>query len=311
MRKTIDVCAKGSKSSFFGLLESRIGYFRDLGKQSTADNYLCALKKLKLFRGSKDILLEDLSGNLMKEFQQYLIDKRLSRNTISLYMRNLRAAYNYAVDEGIVSDNRHPFRKVFTGLEKTRKRACKQDIIRRLIALPLKEEALAQVRDFFLFSIYTQGMAFVDVAHLTRANLKNGRLVYSRRKTNQRIEIDLLSPALRIIRKYEEGEREGDYLFPILYNVKNGEPVKYTTALREYNRRLHRISVRLDLSSHLSSYTARHTWASIAKWMGVNDRVISEAMGHNNLATTVIYLASLDSDIIRSANQVVVSSLTD
>lgn len=295
--------------SFFTLVESRVAHLRDSGQKHTADNYLCALNAFKEFRRQKDVPTVELTANIIKDFQNHLVKKGLKMNTVSVYNRNLRAVYNYAVDEEIVKEDKRPFRKAFTGQEKTRKRAVRGDVVKRLIALPLGDDRLSLAKDLFLFSIYTQGMAFVDLARLTESNIKNGRLVYRRSKTNQSLEMDLFSPALQIIRKYRESAKGNPYLFPILYNVAKGRSVEYGTALRSYNRRLRMISAILGLAKPLSSYTSRHTWASLAKWNGVREEVISEAMGHNSLETTTIYLASLDVEVVSSANKTVITSL--
>lgn len=298
------------RRSFFALLESRIACFRTSGQDSTADNYRCALDCFREFCNGHDYALRELTANMMKEFQRHMQRKGLSMNTISLYNRNLRAAYNYALDEELLCEDKRPFRKVFTGVEKTRKRAVREDVVRRLIAQDLSDDAsLDFARDVFLFCIYTQGMAFVDAAHLTRENLRQGLLTYRRRKTGQPLTVELLPCAQAILCKHQDLTGKISLLLPLLYCKGSGRTVKYGTALREYNRRLRLISDRMGLETPLSSYVARHTWASIAKWNGVKETVISEAMGHTNTETTAIYLASLDTSAIGSANQTVVGKL--
>lgn len=296
--------------SFFTLAEHRIDHLRGQGQHCTADNYCTALNSFRKFRRQKDIHPAELTGNTMGDFQKYLLKKGLSMNTVSLYNRNLRAIYNYALDEGLLAENRHPFRKVFTGVEKTRKRAVRGDVVKRLMALPLERDPnLDLARDLFLFSIYTQGMSFVDVAHLTVENLQEGQLVYSRRKTRQRLAMDLLPCARNILEKYAPPASGIPYLLPVLYNHRKGTMVKYSTARREYNRHLRLLSGMLELSRPLSSHCARHTWASLAKSNGIRDTVISEMMGHESLKTTAIYLASLDTETTGVANRTIITSL--
>lgn len=296
------------QQSFVELVEFRIRQLRDSGRGCTANNYACALHLLKEFMEYSTLPTVELNSNIMKDFQRYMIARNLSMNTISLYNRNLRAAYNYAIEEGIVEVNRNPFRKVFTGQEKTRKRALRKEVVKQLVEMPLPSTGKMNfVRDLFLFSIYTQGMPFVDLAHLTLNNLRGEQLVYKRHKTNQSLRIDLPDCAREIIRRYHEVDN--DYLFPILWSSTQRKAVRYDTALRMYNKKLHMISVRLGLTHPLSSYVARHTWASLAKWNGINNMVISEAMGHSNLETTTIYLASLDPGIIADANNTVINSI--
>ena len=151
--------------NFFQLAEERILHFKKLGKKKTASNYTCALRHFKQFREEEDIAVEDLSVGLMKDFQAHLINVGLGMNTISLYNRQLRAIYNYALDEEIVLIDRRPFRKSFTGQEKTRKRAVSHEKIRKLTHFSLVgKNKLEFARDLFLFSIYMQGMPFVDLS---------------------------------------------------------------------------------------------------------------------------------------------------
>ena len=298
------------RHSFFALLEYRIRCLRTAGQDSTADNYRCALDCFREFRGGQDCSLGKLTAAMISDFQRYMRRRGLSMNTVSLYNRNLRAAYNYALDEELLCEDKRPFRKVFTGVEKTRKRAVREDVVRRLIALDLSgDPSLDLARDVFLFSIYTQGMAFVDVAHLTTDNLQGGVITYRRRKTGQPLAVKLLPCALAILRKYRDRTGATPLLLPLTYCADSGRAVRYSTALREYNRRLRQISDRMGLDIPLSSYVARHTWASIAKWSGVKEMVISEAMGHSNTETTAIYLASLDPTEVGAANQTVVRKL--
>lgn len=295
------------RRSFFTLTESRIAHFRAVGQESTADNYRCALCCFQGFRRQRDLSLTELTSDVMKSFQQHLQQKGLAMNTISLYIRCLRASYNYALDEELLRADRHPFRKVFTGVEKTRKRAVREEVVRQLMALDLSDAPPLDVaRDMFLFSIYAQGMAFVDMAHLTADNLSGGRLTYKRRKTGRSLSLELPPCALLILHKYRPSAQQSPYLLPLFHPALQQ---KYTSVLRTYNRNLRLISERMNLAIPLSSYVARHTWASLAKWNGVEEAVISEAMGHNNIGTTTIYLASLDTEVIGAANRTVVDCL--
>lgn len=296
--------------NFLDLVEARIQHMRDARQLQTANNYACALKLFKKFYVRPVLAMEDLTVSLMKDFQSFMMNRHLSKNTISLYNRSLRAVYNYALDEEILTIDKHPFRKVFTGIERTRKRALKSDVVKRLIHTDLNDNLKMRFsRDLFLFCIYTQGMAFIDLAHLRVDNVSGLRIVYRRHKTNQRIELELLDCAREIIDRYHESE--SPYLFPILYDHSKQHYRKYSAVLRMYNRELHLLSQLLQLDVPLSSYVARHTWASLAKWNGINNSIISEAMGHSNIETTRIYLASLDVDVISKANYRVIHSLME
>ena len=295
--------------NFFQLAEERILHFKKLGKKKTASNYTCALRHFKQFREEEDIAVEDLSVGLMKDFQAHLINVGLGMNTISLYNRQLRAIYNYALDEEIVLIDRRPFRKSFTGQEKTRKRAVSHEKIRKLTHFSLVgKNKLEFARDLFLFSIYMQGMPFVDIAYLKKEQVKNDFISYKRKKTNRHLTVKLHEKAKAIIHKYKVNDPDCPYLFPILYNPQRKVSVEYSSAQRTHNNRLRQISELMGFDELLTSYVARHTWASQARQCGVHDTVISEAMGHNNLETTTIYLTSLDTGLIASANFQVIAS---
>lgn len=298
------------KKGFCRLVVERIGHFERLGKKKTADNYACALRHFRQFKGGKDIAVEELSAAEMIDFQAYLISEGLKMNTVSLYNRELRAVYHYALDEEIIQTDRRPFRKSFTGRERTRKRAVDGGVVKRLVSLSLVGRGmLGFARDLFLFSIYMQGMPFVDMAHLRKDQIRNGCVIYQRRKTNRQLKVKIHPQAQAIIDKYRVVEPDCPYLFPILYDPKKRKERKYSSALRVHNKRLCRLSVLLGLDDPLTSYVARHTWASLARRCGTSDTVISEAMGHSHVGVTTIYLASLDTGTVALANRRVITSL--
>lgn len=293
------------------LMSARIAHFSKQGRQKTADNYACALRHFQLFINGEDVALADVSVSEMKDFQQYLISKGLKMNTVSLYNRVLRAAYHYALDAEIISMDKRPFRKSFTGREKTRKRAVESDIIKRLTKLRLSSNSwLSFSRDLFLFSIYMQGMPFVDMAHLRKEQVKNGWVLYQRRKTNRQLRVKIQPEAQAIIDRYHSDTSLSPYVFPIVYDHSNQKIREYMSALRVYNRHLSLLSTQLGLDEPLSSYVARHTWASLARQCGVSDTVICEAMGHSHVGITTIYLASLDTGLVARANKHVIAFLT-
>ena len=210
---------KEKKLSFFNLIEQRILYFERLDKKKTASNYICAFKHFKRFRGDQDIAIEDLTVGQMKDFQSYLIGEGLRMNTISLYNRELRAVYNYALDEEIIQMDKRPFRKSFTGQEKTRKRAVDGGVVKRLaIRSLIDKEMLGFARDLFLFSIYMQGMPFIDMAYLKKEQVRNGCITYQRRKTNRQLRVKIHPQAQIIIDRYMVSDPGCPYLFPILYD---------------------------------------------------------------------------------------------
>ena len=296
-------------TSFSRLVAERIRYFPGKGKYKTAANYRCALKHFVAFAQGQELLVEELNVSLMIDFQDYLIRKGLKMNTVSLYMRMLRAAYNYALDEELIAVDRRPFRKVFTGQEKTRKRALPQRTVKCLVEIRLDSPALRFARDLFLFSIYMQGMPFVDMAHLQKSQIRRGYVLYRRSKTKRTLKVKIDPHTQQIIDRWGVKDRGNPFLFPILEPDEKENPVHYDSALRLFNKRLAQISALLKLEEPLTSYVSRHTWASLARRCGISDTIICEAMGHANIETTAIYLAALDTEVIASANRKLIASL--
>lgn len=296
--------------SFFSLMDYRIKQLEENGQERTRQNYHSALRIFREFRQDKDLHLEEFTPLVAEDFEDYLKKKKNSSNTISFYMRILQAAYNYAFKKRWLKENLHPFRGVFTGQEKTVKRAVDTGTVRRLMEQDFRQEPEFEfARELFLFSLYTLGMTFIDMAHLKKENLKDGILVYRRHKTGQRIEVELPECALLLIEKHANATRESDYLLPILYSSEDKQQVRYSSALKRYNLNLKKISDRMGLKKPLTSYVSRHTWATIAKKCGVKIQVISEAMGHTSEETTRIYLDTLDRDILNEAGKSVVNQL--
>ena len=227
-------------------------------------------------------------------------------NTISFYMRILRAVYNRAVEKKLVEQN-HPFRHVYTGIDKTVKRAVHIKVIKALKALDLSlRPSLEFARDMFLFSFFTRGMSFIDMAYLQKKDLQNGFLTYRRRKTGQQLTIRWEKCMAELVAKYQTDRT--DYLLPIITHAGE-ERKQYINTLHVVNGHLKKLSTMLQLSHPLTMYVARHSWASVAKLKRVPISVISEGMGHDSEATTQIYLASLETTAVDKANKMILGLL--
>ena len=293
---------------FFGFSDHLIQTMREAGKQRTAETYEAAMKSFRKFYTKRyDIPFEQMDAELMMCYEQYLKVKGLAANTISFYMRNLRAIYNRAVVKELTPPN-NPFKYVYTGVDKTRKRAITLRKIQEIKKLDLsEEESMEYARDLFLFSFYTRGMSFVDMAFLKKADLQNGILTYRRHKTGQLLSIKWEMPMQDIVDKY--GIPGSPYLLPVIKATGQDEWKQYKSAAHLVNRKLKQVGALLDLPVALTLYVARHAWASIARNLNVALSVISEAMGHDSENTTRIYLASLDTSTVDRANQLILQSL--
>lgn len=292
---------------FSGFMEEVIARLERLGKTRTSETYTAALNSFMRFREGRDIPLDEISPDLMEEYEAYLKGCGVSLNTVSFYNRILRAAYNRAVEKGL-TPQRHPFRNVYTGMEKTVKRAIPFEAVRKIKGLDLSlKPAPDFARDMFLFSFYTRGMSFVDMAYLRKSDLKNGILSYRRKKTGQQLHIRWERCMGEIVEKHPNVTTE--YLLPVITDPTASERRQYENALHLVNRKLKKVAEMAGISVPLTMYVARHAWASIAKSKNIPLSVISEGMGHDSETTTQIYLASLDTSVIDEANKLILNDL--
>ena len=292
--------------SLFSFWHNVIAQLKQLGKVRTSETYTATLNSFMTFREEQDVPLDGISSDMMLLYEAHLKAKGVRMNTISFYMRNLRAVYNRAVEKGLTAQN-NPFRHVYTGVDKTVKRAIPIKAIKEMKELDLAmNSALDFARDMFLFSFYTRGMSFVDMAYLRKTDLQNGILTYRRRKTGQELSIKWEKCMAEIIAKYPENKT--GFLLPII-KEQGDERRQYDNALHLVNYRLKELSTMLKLQRPLTMYVARHSWASAAKAKNVPLSVISEGMGHDSEATTQIYLASLETSVVDKANKMILGLL--
>lgn len=296
-------------STLFEYMDLLAEKLKNSGRTATCHHYRSLRNSLAAFIKTKKIQKTDLAFNeltvqLIADYEQFLLGKKLMPNTVSFYLRLLRSVWNKAAEDKLVEHHGSLFRHVNTRIEKTKKRAVSPAVLKKVIGLSdrkLKNSAsLRLCVDLFLFSYYTRGMAFVDIAHLTKQNIHAGILTYTRRKTGQEMKIKILPEIQAIIDKYTN--KHSDYLFPVLETL-GGTDRKYESALRLQN--LHLKTISKIVGAKLSTYTSRHTWASMAKTKGVPEELISEGMGHNSLETTHIYMTLLDDSIIDRINEYV------
>ncbi len=295
--------SKFPKTSLASFFNEQIGYCRKSGFYGTARNYSRTLDSFMNFTGNRDLSFSAVDSNLVLDYEKWLFSRGLARNSTSFYMRNLRAVYNKAVKRNLTRQN-HPFEDVYTGVDRTGKRAVDERVILSLLKLDLmSSKSLALTRDLFVFSYCARGMSFVDIAFLKKSDISSGTISYVRRKTGQRLVIGIEPCIRRIIDRYS-ASGSGPYVFPV---ITSSDPEtayrQYQTALSYHNRKLKRLGEAIGENLSLSSYTARHTWATAARRHNVPISVISEGMGHSSEKTTRIYLAALENSVIDEANR--------
>lgn len=297
-----------SEITLFNYMRNMIDRFWRQGQYRTSETYSSTLNSFSEFRNGVDLYFEDMDSDLLLAYEYHLKSKSLSPNTISFYMKRLRAVYNKAMDDGLV-ENRNLFRRVFTSSEKTIKRALPLKHIKQLKNLDLSYSSSKEfARDIFLFSFYTRGMSFVDIAYLQEKDLKGKVLSYRRKKTGQLLSIHWEDCMQEIVNKYSSASIS-PYLLPIIKNHEFDLRKQYQNVQSLINRNLKSIGKDLNLPIPLTMYVARHSWASIARSEGIPISVISEGMGHDSESTTQIYLASLETQIIDKANRKILKLL--
>ena len=298
---------QANEQSLFNFMQGVIAQLQQMGKQRTSETYRCTLKSFMQFREDKDVLLEDIDSDLMLMYEAYLRGRGLTKNSTSFYMRILRAVYHRALEKDLTI-NRNPFKHVYTGIDKTIKRAIPLKAIKQIKNLDLSlQPSLNFARDMFLFSFYTRGMSFIDMAYLKKKDLANGILSYRRRKTGQQLFIRWEKCMQEIVEKYDNPQSE--FLLPIIKRADKDNRLQYQSALRFVNNHLKSVVALLNIGITISMYTARHSWASIAKSKNIPISVISEGMGHDSEMTTQIYLASLDNAVVDRANAQILKDL--
>lgn len=294
-----------SARTLFTYMEGVISRLKINGKKRTSETYSAALHSFKLFRADEDIALEAITPEIIEDYQAWHVNRGNSVNTASFYLRILRAVYNRAVEDEIVTNCR-PFRHVYTGTCKTVKRALPIQLIRKINHLKLVGK-LDYARDIFILSFMLRGMSFIDMAYLRKSDLINGYIVYRRRKTGQLLTIKWTKDMQQILDKYPADTTQ--YLLPIIRKNNIKEYWAYRNAATRINCALKIVAKLAGIAMPLSMYVARHSWASAAKCKGVPISVISQGMGHDSEATTQIYLASLDTSVVDNANSLILKSI--
>lgn len=296
---------QGDMFSFMGNIIARL---KNIHKIRTAETYDSALRSFRAFRMDVPIHVDALTTELIEDYQAWLLARNISFNTVSFYMRILRAVYNRAAEAGLTPDRR-PFRRVYTGVAKTIKRAISFSEIKKISTLDLSSEPLlCQARDVFMFLFITRGMSMIDAAFLKKSDLSSGFLSYRRHKTNQLLTIRWEKPMQDIVDR--NSDPSSPYLLNIIDHSKCNERHNYLYVIGRINHKLKIIARRIGLNVPLTTYVARHTWASVAHVRNVPLSVISEGMGHDSETTTRIYLASLDTSSIDRANAKILKDLT-
>lgn len=278
------------------------------GKYRSADIYMCTLRSFMRFRKEKDLLISQLDSLIMEDYESYLRKNDLTLNTISFYMKRLRAIYNKALEQYGLED-RKPFAHSFTKNTPTAKRALTAENIHQIVAATTVTEEEALARDLFLFSFYTRGMSFVDIAFLEKGSLKDGQLIYKRKKTGKELRV-AWRPCMQEIAD-RHPSLDGKHLLGIVnQNIVTDVRKQYHYRQCRVNKALQKFTRRIGMPMKVTMYCARHSWATIAKEKNIPISVISDSMGHNSEKITRIYLKSINDDVIDRYNDMLIEAIS-
>jgi site-specific recombinase XerD len=300
--------AENKKVTVFTYYDTVVKRLAKEGRLGYSDIFKANLSSLKKYRSDKDFSFSDINTDFINNYVNYLKEHEIKENTIFLHLRNFKTLINYAIKDKIVRDTYNPFREVsFSKYRKikTEKRAIRIDKTIEIESFEAqKESRLWHSKNYYLFSYYTMGTNFVDMAKLTWDNVQGDVLIYIRTKTKKEYKIPLNEKAKAILAYYRENGH-GKYIFPILsdekYRNPNQKQDRIKRILRYMNADLKTIGAALGIETKLTSYVARHTAATTLKRSGQPVQVIKELMGHDSEKTTEIYLDELDNSVLQGA----------
>ena len=234
------------------------------GNLGTAHVYRSSLNAIRTFLGSDKMQFRQLTPEWLKRFENSLRERGCSWNTVSTYLRTLRAVYNRAVSQRKATYVPHLFRSVYTGTRADRQRALDNEdmkkVFTRLATQSSATTAMRTAQDWFILMFLLRGLPFVDLAYLRKSDLKENVITYRRRKTGRTLSVTLTTEAVFLLQQYMNRDVASPYLFPILRSGEETEEAyrEYQLALRGFNHQLALLGELLGIKGRLSSYAARH-----------------------------------------------------
>lgn len=271
--------------------------------------YQTAVNRLIAYCG-KDVAFTEVNYKLLDQFSHHLTTSGLKLNSVSNYFRSIRAIYNKAIKMKVVDRSFYPFQDISIKSEKTAKRAVLKEDIAKLLETPVQHDSPSwRALNYFMLSFYLRGISFTDLAYLKQSNIIEGRIEYKRRKTHKNYSVKLFPVAESVINQLHVPG--SDYLLPIIpIGVpENSVRAKRTIhqCIKTTNKYLKQLSAEVDLGSPLTTYSSRHSFATIAKRMGYSNELIAEALGHEyGNKITNIYLDAFEVEVLDAMHQHVI-----
>lgn len=280
----------------------------EVGRIETARAYKESRNALFKYAGSK-ITFNEITPLFLEKFERYLRENGNATGGVAFKMREIRTIYNKAISEKIASLELYPFReyKISKLKPESNKRAISSEKIKKIIDLDLTENPhLIDSLNYFIFSFFTRGMNFVDIMKLKWSDIKDGRISYTRSKTKVPFNIEILEPVQKILDYYKNKSDKTDYVFPIR-NKNEMTPIQIEyrkkKILQKTNKDLKEIAKLIGIKEQLTTYVARHSFATILKKKGSSIEKLSELMGHSSVNVTMTYLKEFESETLDAENR--------
>jgi integrase/recombinase XerD len=293
------------KTTVYQFAEDLIARLKSEEKFGNAWVYTNTASTLKKFYPSLELYFEQIDYSFLTDYNSFLVNRKIKHNSIYLYVRTLRIFYNKAIKAKVIDRSLYPFHDFILRPEKTKKRAIPKDILINIYNIQILEDSpIWHVRNYFILSFCLVGISIIDLALLKHSDYVNGRISYKRKKTGKWYDIKVVPEATKILNYYKDSSKS--FLLPIANGLKEDETliVDIKTKTKFINKYLGKIAELINCEFHLTSYVARHTWATTAKRLGYSNELIAEAMGHEyGNATTAIYLDSFDQEVIDNMNE--------
>lgn len=285
--------------------KNKINSLNESGAVGNAGVYSCSFRHLEAYAGEK-IAFDAITVDWLKKYEKAMLAEGKSYTTISMYLRSMRAIFNEVKSVGIIKEAQYPFGKgkYEIPVGKGRKMALSLRQIKQIVTYTDGAEATEHYRDLWFFSYLCNGINVNDLIRLRYSNIDGDELHFYRSKTlhtsREKKEIEaLITPEMkRIIDRWGNPDRSpNNYIFPFLdgYHTPIEQKKRTQDVTRRINKRLKMIGDKLGISG-ISTYTARHSYASVLKRSGANIAYISESLGHSDLKTTENYLASFEKE---------------
>ena len=278
-------------------------------KPATAKWYKDSIMAFTKFNEGKEVKLHQISVSFLKNFEMEHISRGNSKNGISSYIRAIRAIYNSALREDRYSNSKNPFLNYkIPATGRTKKKALSKEKIIAIRNLDYEKYSnLWHTKNYFLCMFNCRGMNLIDLAKLRVKDISNNRIFYGRSKTGDLLSVKVTKEFAEILEFYLYDKDKDDFIFPIGYNGSVSTFKKYRSDRRLVNKLLKKIAADAGIDEKITSYFIRHSWATIAKNMGISTEIISEGLGHHSIKTTEIYLKSFDNSVLDDANDLIVA----